>query len=143
MARAFGRLFKELSVFKLVDPVRVRFLPLNLQGFLSLPLFFLAVCPAYRNTSLYLHTLPHELPRQSNRHSKERVKNEDEESLICKRRMTKEWRLAVPLPIELIFSLLFFPHQKSLLPSGRVIHNSHSLLSVHAPAAREIPLECN
>ncbi len=54
---------------------------------------FLAVCLAYRNPELYLLTLPRELPRQSNRRSKERVRNEDEEFLICKRRMTKELSL--------------------------------------------------
>lgn len=52
--------------------------------------YFLAVRPAYRNPALYLHTLPCELPRQSNRRNKARVRNEDEGSLICKRRMTKE-----------------------------------------------------
>lgn len=40
VARVFGRLFEKLSVFRLVDPVRVRFLPLNLQGFLLLSFFF-------------------------------------------------------------------------------------------------------
>lgn len=38
---------------------------------------FLAVCLAYRNPELYLHTLLRELPRQSNRRSKVRVRNED------------------------------------------------------------------
>lgn len=116
----------------------------NLRGLLSPSLsHFLAVRLAYRNTGLYLHTLPRELPRQPNRVSKERVRNEDKKSLICKQRMTKELKLAVPRFQKNLFSLFSrFLYRKSLLP-GRVIHNSHSFLSVEAPAAGEIPLECN
>lgn len=113
------------------------------RGFSRSLSHFLAVRPAYRNTALYLHTPARKLRRQPNHCSKECVRNEDEESLICKRRMTKELKRCLfqnNLFSQSILSL-FIP--KILLPPGRVIHNSHSFLSVEAPAAREIPLECN
>lgn len=124
--------FEELSVFRLVDPVRVSFSPQNLQGFLSPSLsHFLAVSLAYRNTVLYLHTAPRKLTRQPNRCSKERVRNEDESSLICKRRMTKELKLAVPRFQKNLFSLLFshFLYQK-IPPSSRQSHSQFPLVPV-------------
>lgn len=90
----------------------------------------LAVCPAYGNPMLYLHSLPRRLPRQSNRRSKEHVRNEDKESLICKRRMTKELRLAVPLPKYLIFSLFSLLFSLKIPLSSRQSHSQFPLAPV-------------
>jgi len=125
--------FEEMSLSRLVDPVRVSFSPQNPQGFLS---HFLAVRPAYGNTPLYLHTLARKLPRQPKRCRKECVRNEDEESLICKRRMTKE----LSLLSHFSYQKSFFLQTESFTIPTRSCQSKHQLQEKFLwNAIKEIP----
>lgn len=124
---------EELSVSRLVDPVRVRFSQENLQGYHTSSL---ATCPANKNSSLYLHTQAPESLKPSKGIA-------EDTSLINGEHMTKELQLALPLLLQRIYfpSRFFFPSK--IPPCFRQSHSQFPLaLDGRSTSCRKIPLEC-